>query len=347
MFLELNPGTKSAPLAKEGFIDPGRQHAARRQPRRVPRRRSTPTRATTSSCCSTAPGDGLKGNGDDLREVLRRFEPTYRDLAAVTDRGRQARRTELRRLDQLAAAPEHDARRARTTTSPSSSARRRACSARSPPSARTSSATVRELPSALQAGDAARCARSRTLANVLGPTAERAAPGGPRAARGERRARAPFALEAAPRLRDDIRPFVRELRPLVRDLRPAARGPRRRASPGLTRTFTVLNHFFNMLAYNKDGREGPEKADRDEGYLFYTRLARPPGQQPLLATPDAHGPGRPITFGGTCAIDREHRRRAGGARGAARPDRRADRPGACAAATRRRERDAKSGGEER
>jgi len=61
---------------------------------------------------------------------------------------------------------------------------------------------------------------------------------------------------------------VRDARPVVRSLKPASQNLAS-ATPDLTRTFTVLNHLFNMGAYNKDGREGPDKPGRDEGYLFW------------------------------------------------------------------------------
>ena len=47
--------------------------------------------------------------------------------------------------------------------------------------------------------------------------------------------------------------------------------------PDLTQHVRALNHFFNLLAYNPNGTEGPDKADRQEGYLFW------------LAWVDAHG----------------------------------------------------------
>jgi phospholipid/cholesterol/gamma-HCH transport system substrate-binding protein len=159
-------------------------------------------------------------------------------------------------------------------------------------------ATIRELPTALSQAETTLDKVDET-ARILGPTVEKLRP----AIRQLRRTNAatrPLAEEAAPLLQRDIRPFVREARPLVRELRPAA-GNLVEAEPGLTRTFTVLNRFFNMLAYNKDGREPPEKRDRDEGYLFYFGWL---GHQVnnLFRNQDAHGPGRPITTGGTCAV---------------------------------------------
>ena len=78
----------------------------------------------------------------------------------------------------------------------------------------------------------------------------------------------PFAREATPIVRRRIRPFVRTAVPLVKDLAPAARGLGR-TFPELERNAKVLNDFVNMLGHNPGGREAPDKAGRDEGYLFH------------------------------------------------------------------------------
>jgi phospholipid/cholesterol/gamma-HCH transport system substrate-binding protein len=159
-------------------------------------------------------------------------------------------------------------------------------------------AAVGELPGALsQTTDT--MTRLERYATLLGPTAEHLRPAA-RALAPANDAVRPLAKEATPLLANDIRPFVREARPLIRDLRPAAEDLAH-AEPGLTRTFTVLNRFFNMVAYNKGGREGPDKADRDEGYLFYIGWLTHQVNN-LFGNVDAHGPGRPITTGGTCAV---------------------------------------------
>ena len=70
MFVELDPGTDSAPLAHEGCDDPDRQHGARRQPGRDPlrarrrharlpaaadqRRRQGPRRAAATTCATSS-----------------------------------------------------------------------------------------------------------------------------------------------------------------------------------------------------------------------------------------------------------------------------------------------------
>ncbi len=82
------------------------------------------------------------------------------------------------------------------------------------------------------------------------------------------------------------------------DLAPAARDLAATA-PELQRSVRVLNRFFNMFAFNADGREGPEKAGRDEGYLFWLAWATHQGAN-LINTDDANGPLRGIFLTGTC-----------------------------------------------
>jgi len=62
----------------------------------------------------------------------------------------------------------------------------------------------------------------------------------------------------------------------------------------------VLNHFTNMLDHNAGGREAPDKAGRDEGYLFQLGwLAHQTTN--LQNVDDANGPIRPIFLTGTCS----------------------------------------------
>jgi phospholipid/cholesterol/gamma-HCH transport system substrate-binding protein len=295
MFLELNPGSKSAPLAKPGFVIPVSNTLPDVNPDEILAGFDADTRSYVRLLLDGA-GKGLKGNGKNLQEVLRRFEPTYRDLAAVTSEV-STRREELRRLVNSlqrlnTALGEKDDDLAQLVGS-SSKVFRAIASER-----RGVSSTVRQLPGALKQASTT-LNRVETLANELGPTSEKLRPA-VRALGRANIATTPFAREAAPLLRDDIRPFVRELRPLIRDLRPAAEDLAE-GEPGLTRSFKVLNHFFNMFAYNKNGKEGPDKADRDEGYLFYTGWLVHQVNN-IFSFQDAHGTGRAITYGGTCSV---------------------------------------------
>jgi hypothetical protein len=109
----------------------------------------------------------------------------------------------------------------------------------------------------------------------------------------------PFAREATPIVAEKIRPFVRAAVPFAKDLAPAARGLAR-TFPELDRNATVANDFVNMLGYNKDGREEPDKAGRDEGYLFQLGWLTHQTTN-LQSLDDANGPIRPIFITGTCS----------------------------------------------
>ena len=294
MFIEVHPGSKGAPLAKEGWTLPIRNTLPDVNPDEFLSALDQDTRDYLRLLLHGA-GRGLDKRGGDLRAVLRRFEPTYRDIALVTTQVAK-RRSDLRRLvhalnelntelgrkdDELAQLVDSSARVFRAFASERDNV----------------SATVRELPSALSQLRST-LGKVDTMAQILGPTSERLRPA-VRALDRANRQIIPFAREAAPLLQRDIRPFVRELRPLVRELEPAAEDLVH-AEPYLTRSFTVLNHLFNMLGYNPNGREPAEKAGRSEGYLFYLAWL---GHQSnsLFSGGDAHGPFRPLTLGGTCA----------------------------------------------
>ena len=74
--------------------------------------------------------------------------------------------------------------------------------------------------------------------------------------------------------------------------------PRRR--PALTRSFEHLNRFLNLAALNPNGREDPDNAARQEGYLFWVAWAQHMATQ-LFSSSDAHGTFRPVTVGAPCA----------------------------------------------
>jgi phospholipid/cholesterol/gamma-HCH transport system substrate-binding protein len=297
MFIELNPGSHSEPVAKEGWVVPIHNTLPDVNPDEFLSALDEDTRDYLKLLLNGA-GRGLRGRGDDLQAALARFEPTYRDIAAVSTQVAQRRR-ELRRLiralnllnaeiaskdDDLAELIVESSRVFRAFASESENV----------------SATVRELPSALRQTTRT-LDRVDTMARLLGPTSTKLIPVAGALDR-VNVATIPMAREGAPLLRRDIRPFVRDLRPLVRDLRPAAHDLVE-AEPFLTRSFVVLNHFFNILGHNPGGREGPEDPRREEGYLFYLAWVAHQSTY-LFSISDAHGPGRPFTLGGTCATIR-------------------------------------------
>jgi phospholipid/cholesterol/gamma-HCH transport system substrate-binding protein len=294
MFIQLDPGTDDAPVAKEKWTIPVGATSPDVNPDEILSTLDSDTRDYLRLLISDA-GRGLKGRNGDLRDLFRRFEPTHKDLAAVNGAIAE-RRTNLRRLitslNQLnGELASHDDDIAGLVTASSAVLHSFASEEQN------ISAAVRELPSTLQQTTTSLQQVGR-FADVLGPTTEHLRPAA-RALDPANRAVEPFAKEATPLLANDIRPFVREARPLTQDLRPAA-VQLADAAPGLTRTFKQLNNFFNLLAYNPNGREGPDNAARQEGYLFWLAWAQHMAIQ-LFSTSDANGVFRPVTIAAPCA----------------------------------------------
>jgi phospholipid/cholesterol/gamma-HCH transport system substrate-binding protein len=294
MFIDLEPGTEKAPAAKAGSTIPISATAPDVNPDEILAELDSDTRDYLKLLIGDA-GRGLDGRGPDLREVLRRFEPTHRDLARVNS-AVATRRENLRHLvtslntlngelakrgDDLAGLVDSSAAVMREFASEDAGV----------------AAAVGELPGALrQTTDT--MTRLERYAKLLGPTAENLRPAA-RALAPANDAVRPLAKEAAPLLRDDIRPFVREARPVVRDLRPAARNLSD-ATPALTKSFVAINHFLNLAAYNPNGREDPNDPGRQEGYLFWAAWVQHMATQ-LFSSSDAHGTFRPVTIGAPCA----------------------------------------------
>jgi phospholipid/cholesterol/gamma-HCH transport system substrate-binding protein len=294
MFIDLEAGSDEAPAAKAGFTVPISATAPDVNPDEILAELDADTRDYLRLLISDA-GRGLEGRGLDLRELLRRFEPTHRDLARVNSEVAE-RRTNLRHLIRSlntlnAELASRDDDLAGLVDSSAAVMRQFAAE-----EANVSDA-VAELPGALQetTGTMAKLQRYGTL---LGPTAEKLRPAA-RALAPANDALRPLARETTPLLRDDIRPFVREARPVVRDLKPAASNLAE-ATPALTRSFMRLNHFLNLLAHNPNGREDPGNAARQEGYLFWVAWAQHMATQ-LFSSSDAHGTFRPVTIAAPCA----------------------------------------------
>lgn len=294
MFIELNPGSKRAPLAGQGWAIPVRNTLPDINPDEIYSLLDADTRDYLRLLISGA-GQGLKGRGADLREVLRRFEPTHKDLAAV-NRYVALRHANLRRLiheldvlnGALASKGDDLAQLVQT-----SSAVFRSLASQDTNITRA----VGDLPATLRQTTQT-FGKVQRLADVLGPATTRLRPA-VRALDDANHQVAPFAKEAAPILQSAIRPFVRDARPVVRSLEPASRNLAK-ATPDLTRSFTVLNHLFNMVGFNPGGREGPDVAKRDEGFLFWIAWLDHNGAS-LFSSSDADGPFRPITLGANCS----------------------------------------------
>ena len=293
MFIELDPGTSRAPLAKAGWTLPVSNTLPDVNPDEILASLDGDTRDYLRLLLQGA-GGGLKGRGDDLREVFRRFEPTHRDLAAVNLEVAKRHRNLSRLVHSLEQLNGELAGKSDELAQlvDSSSAVFRAFASENGNVSRA----VANLPGALRQTTQT-LGKVEGFARVLGPAAEHLRP----AFRALDRANGsltPFAREATPIVAGQIRPFVRDARPVVRSLQPASQNLAA-ATPDLTRTFTVLNHLLNMVGYNQNGREDPGKADRDEGYLFWIAWLQH-NAAALFSSSDANGPLRPVTIGAKC-----------------------------------------------
>jgi phospholipid/cholesterol/gamma-HCH transport system substrate-binding protein len=294
MFVELNPGTKSAPVAKAGYTIPVKNTLPDINADEVYSALDSDTRDYLRLLISGA-GEGLHKRGGDLQEVFRRFEPTHKDLALVNKYVALRHRNLRRLIHQLnvlngALAQKGDDLAELVTTS---SATFRALASQDQNITRA----VGDLPGTLQQTTQT-FGKVKTLADVLGPAVTKLRPT-VRALDSANKAVTPFAKEAAPILRTQIRPFIRDARPVVRDLKPASKNLKT-ATPDLTRTFTVLNHLFNMVGFNPNGKEGPDNAKRDEGFLFWIAWLDHDGAS-LFSSSDANGPFRPVSLGAPCS----------------------------------------------
>ena len=96
MFIELDPGSSAAPLAKRNWTLPVQNTLPDINPDEILAALDSDTRDYLKLLVNGA-GKGLDRRGADLQEVFSRFEPTYRDIARVTSSVSQ-RRANLRRL---------------------------------------------------------------------------------------------------------------------------------------------------------------------------------------------------------------------------------------------------------
>lgn len=293
MYLQVYPGSKDAPLAKKGFTIPVSRTLTDVDLDEILSSLDTDTRDYLQLLVNGA-GDGLEGRGSDLAEVFRRFEPTVKDLALVNRAVAQEKDALRTTINSLARLTRDVNRRPEDLTRlvDSSAATFRAFASED----QNLRSTVRQLPGTLQQATTT-LEDVRPLARELGPVSRALIPALEQLDETNRAVR-PLGREATPIIRNEIRPFIQAARPLVRDLRPAAEGLNA-TSPNLTRSVTVLNTFVNMLGYNENGREGPEKGDRTEGYLFPLAWAAHQGAN-LINIDDANGPMRPIFLTGTC-----------------------------------------------
>jgi phospholipid/cholesterol/gamma-HCH transport system substrate-binding protein len=287
MFIELTPGTKNAPLAKDGYTFPVSQSQPEVNSDEALSALDADTRAYLQLLVNGA-GNGLKHNGgNQLAGVLEKFEPTHRDLArlngAVAQRGAALRQlvNSLQRLNTALAN-----KQAQIVSLVDASSKVFHAFAIENQSV---SRAVADLPSTLEQTTQT-LGKVQTFANLLAQTnsllpAVKAIPAANKAVTN-------LAIPGAPIIKNQIRPFVIAARPVIRSLKAPAKNLAA-ATPNLSKTFNVLNHFVNMVGYNT------EPAGQ-HNYLWWIAWLNHEVRT-LFSIQDANGVFRPIFLESSCS----------------------------------------------
>jgi phospholipid/cholesterol/gamma-HCH transport system substrate-binding protein len=229
---------------------------------------------------------GLTGQGGDLAQVFRRFEPTAQDTAKLTHLLAERRRNIQRSIRNFGIFTQALAARDQqlgTFVDSSNAVFQRFAN-----QSANLRQTIAELPAALDATNTA-LAKTKAFADQAGPALRDLQPFaqslGPALV-----ATRPFLRETTPIIQNQIRPFTRAALPVIKTLRPAAANLAA-ATPNLTKTFGVLNAFLNALAYNPSGKA--------EGYLFYLAWLNHLSNS-IFSGQDANGPLRSTVLAISC-----------------------------------------------
>ncbi|HWF53455.1 MAG TPA: MlaD family protein [Solirubrobacteraceae bacterium] len=275
MFVELDPGRAPSPVARSGFTIPVSNTNPDVDVDEILASLDSDTREYLQLLINGA-GQGLKGKGgNELAGVLKKFEPTHRDLArlngAVAQRGVALRQlvNSLQRVNTALA----DKQRQIVSLVVAADKVFHAFASEDG----NVSQAIADLPGTLRQTTQT-LDDVKTFAGELGPTATKLLPAA-EAIPAANAALSALSKPSAPIVQSQIRPFVVAARPLVRNLRPAA-NKLATATPNLDKTFTVLQHFVNMLGYNP--------GSQTHGYLWWLAWADHDARS-LFENQDANG----------------------------------------------------------
>jgi phospholipid/cholesterol/gamma-HCH transport system substrate-binding protein len=284
MLLQLDPGTGAK--APDGYTIPVSQTLPNVNPDEVLASLDSGTRNYLKLLIGGA-GDGLKGNRQNLSAVLKRFNPTARDLDKITELLSQRHVYVERSIHNLKLISEALAGKDQELTAwVASSNKVFSDFAAQDANLRTA---LSELPTALNATNQA-VISANTLGQKLGPTLNALQPFAQNLAPASE-ASQNFFKATTPVIQKQLRPFAVQVQPVLKVLQPLASNLKA-TSPKLTTTFQILNYLLNELAYNQKGS--------NESYLFY--LAWLNHLSPtIFAQQDALGPVHHALFLGDCS----------------------------------------------
>jgi phospholipid/cholesterol/gamma-HCH transport system substrate-binding protein len=221
-------------------------------------------------------GEALGGNGKNLSAAFRRFEPTNRDILAITKQLATRRDNVARSIHnfkELTAAVGAKDQQLGDLVDASNAVFKAFAN-----QDQRLRETLSLLPDTLKVTDTA-VQKVDKLGTVLGPTLGKLRPGA-RALGPSLKQTRPFLKTTTPVIEKQLRPFARDALPTVKILRPAARDLAD-LTPDFTSVLKTANYLLNTVAYNPPGD--------DEGYLFWISWLNHIGPT-VFSTQDAHGP---------------------------------------------------------
>jgi phospholipid/cholesterol/gamma-HCH transport system substrate-binding protein len=255
MLLQLDPGTRNAGKAPDGYTLPVSQTLPNVNPDEVLASLDTGTRDYLKLLIGGA-GEGLDGNAENLSNTFRRFEPTSRDIDKITKQLSYRQRYIARNITNLKKISQALAGNDQQLSAWVSSANDVFSDFASQD--RNLRAAIAELTTALQATNSA-VQSADTLGKVLGPTLDELQP----FARGlypTSIASQDFFNETTDVLKDQLRPFSTKVQPEVAQLRPTS-ARLAKANPEVSGALDELNYIFDTLAYEPSGKPN--------SYLFF------------------------------------------------------------------------------
>ncbi|HEV3072508.1 MAG TPA: MlaD family protein [Solirubrobacteraceae bacterium] len=275
MTVEVDPGTPSAGRVPGGEIIPISQTAPDVNLDEFLSALDADTRNYVQLLLAGA-SQGLKGNSRNLSAAFKRFDPLAREGAKLT-RLTAARHANIARAIHnfkifIEALGSKD--KALSEFVDSANAALGAFAQQD----QSVQAALRELPAALRQTNQG-LGKLATAASVAGPTLQKLEPFAKALGPAQQQAQ-PFLRKTTPITKNEIRPFTREIEPVLSEIQPDVQ-QLAEAFPGLTTSVSVLNEFFNELAYNPGANQA--------GFLFYLSWFNH-NVNSVFANADANGP---------------------------------------------------------
>ena len=272
--VEISPGSLSSGRVSGGYTIPVTQTSPDGNLDEFLASFDTETRALLQELLAGV-GGGLNGNAANLSATFKRFAPLGHDLTEI---GREVAKRQYY--------VEHgihnfrllmEALGSKDTKLAQSVQYGNAVFATFSREDRQVQETLHQLPGVLKQANHG-FDKLATAARVTGHTLHALEPFATALAPAQQAARASFKA-TTPILKNEVRPLFRQILPVLQQLEPSLKDFAQ-ASPQLTTAFTVINEFFNELAYNPGPNQG--------NFLFYLDWANH-DLNSVVAQGDAHG----------------------------------------------------------